>query len=213
MAVKYYINGVDFKTDGVGVSGSKGLLDLPKRKDVQAQQWPDLHGEVADLAKPVFDVREITLECWLAAADRGTFATLANTFLQRFAGAGTQRLMVEADSSKPLVYEVYAKDGVAVNKRWRNGRMSGTFSLKLREPEPVKRVVKFTSSSGSITLTTANPVNIYWGDGTNTQGVAGTAVVSAKNFGTSGTRYAIVTGNIDDITAFSTTGTIVWSKL
>lgn len=49
--------------------------------------------------------------------------------------------------------------------------MIGTFSLKLKEPDPVKRVVRHQRlNSGSAKVSVAfksdKMINIYWGDGT-----------------------------------------------
>ena len=71
---------------------------------------------------------------------------------------------------KPLIYEVYAKDAIEVDKTWNDALMVGTFKLKLREPEPVKRVLKHirvgeSTKTCEITLTSTKYVNIYWGDG------------------------------------------------
>ena len=55
---------------------------------------------------------------------------------------GTQRLYIGIHPTKPLVYEVYSEDGIAPSKRWHDEMMIGTFTLKLKEPDPVKRVIR-----------------------------------------------------------------------
>ncbi|MGG6550360.1 UNVERIFIED_CONTAM: LamG domain-containing protein, partial [Prevotella sp. 15_C9] len=77
-------------------------------------------------------------------------------------------LMISIHPTKPLVYEVYCEDGVAPSKRWHDDKMIGTFSLKLKEPDPVKRVVRHQrlnsgSASVSVAFKSDKMVNIYWG--------------------------------------------------
>lgn len=147
MTVGYYINGLTFDSLNVHVSASKGLLDKLKLKEPQKYAWTEEHGEHVDLTKPRFEAREITLECFITASSSVDFITKINAFWSQFEGAGTKRLMVIIDPAKPLVYEVYVPDSIDVDKEWNDADMVGTFSLKLREPEPVKKVIKFTASS------------------------------------------------------------------
>lgn len=119
---------------------------------------------------------------------------------------------------KPLVFEVYSSEGIDIKKTWNERSMVGTFKLKLTEPEPIKKVIKFTSDGGDndtlgITVTSSKLLNIYWGDGSHTYDVSGTAQTATHAF-EAGTYYIVVTGNIDEITSLTTTtGTIVWNKL
>ena len=115
------------------------------------------------------------------------------------------------------MYEVYLPDGTDIAKEWNDSKMVGTFTLKLKEPEPVKRVLKHfrvneNSKTVTITLTTQKLVNIYWGDGTTTQDVYGTQTIT-HDYSENGEDYVIVTGVIEDITDFSTNAIIVWNKL
>ncbi len=213
MVVSYFINNTDFRNLGVRVTASKGLLDLPKRKLVEGKDWPELHGEITDLETAVFEAREITLDCFIAADGAENLSNAIRTFIGLLAAPGLHRLEVNAQMVKPLFYQVYLRDSVSVNKRWKDGRNVATFSLKLREPEPVKRVVSFSGTTCNITLTSQWPVNIYWGDGSHTYDVQGETISVTKTFASAAVRYAIITGNIDQISYFSTNGTLVWAKL
>lgn len=127
------------------------------------------------------------------------------------------RLTIDIHPTKALVYEVYLPDGTDISKEWNDSKMVGTFSLKLKEPEPVKRVLKHfrvneNSKTVTITLTTEKLVNIYWGDGTTTQDVYGTQTIT-HDYSENGEYYVIVTGVIEDIAKFSTNAIIVWNKL
>ena len=127
--------------------------------------------------------------------------------------------MIVTNPTKPLVYEVYAPAGIAVDKKWRDDIMIGTFSLKLREPEPVKRVLKHivvneASKTCSITLSSDRYFNIYWGDGSVDYDCGGGENITISHtYATNGDYYPIITGVIDGITQFTTNAIIVWNEL
>ena len=216
-ALEYYLNGVNFKDWGVYVSESNGVLDRPKLKTPPKVDWDDYHGEVVDLRSKRVGAREITLNCFIQATGKVDFVTKLNSFMDEFGRDGTQRLTIVIDPTKPLIYEVYNESGVSVSKRWRDELMVGTFSLKLQDPDPVKRILKFTQTSAAtthtITLTSAKSVTIYWGDGTKTEDVYGTDISVSHTYPATGDYFAVIAGVIEDITDFSTNGTIVWNKL
>ena len=113
----------------------------------------------------------------------------------------------------------YAPAGIAVDKKWRDDIMIGTFSLKLREPEPVKRVLKHivvneASKTCSITLSSDRYFNIYWGDGSVDYDCGGGENITISHtYATNGDYYPIITGVIDGITQFTTNAIIVWNEL
>ncbi len=215
--LEYYIDGTNFKAWDIYVSESNGLLDRPKLKAPLKIDWDDYHGEVVDLRDKRVEAREITLNCFIHANGKLDFITKLNTFLNVFQKNGTQRLTVEIDPEKPLIYEVYNESGVSIAKRWNDDIMVGTFSLKLKEPEPVKRIVKFTRTGTAtthiITLSSNKTVSIYWGDGTKTEDVYGTNVTVTHTYASNGDYFTEVAGVIEDVKDFSTNGTIVWNKL
>lgn len=221
MTVNYYINGIAFTTYGVKVSGSKGLLNGLKLKEPLKVTWPDQHGEVVDLAAPRYEAREITLECFIKAASSTAFILAAQTFLAAFQKAGLQRLMIDVNDAdagkKALVYEVYMAEGLDITKKWNATLMIGTFTLTLQEPEPVKRVYFFVAATGAmtvtITLTTTDPINIYWGDGTFQNDVTTSTGQVSHTYTTAGVYYLVLTGVIESITAVTTTATILWTRL
>lgn len=214
MSVTYYIGGVDIATTyGVKVSASEGLLSRPKFSAPDSAKWPGYHGEVIDLSRRTFESRKIRLDCFISATTMSGFLEKIGTFLSAMDTPGTIRLMVVVDTEKPLVYEVYLSSGIDIQKQWSDGLNVGTFTIELTEPAPLKRVVKVTGSSLSITMTSSKLVDIFWGDGTSTRDISGTSAASTHTYPTSDTYYAIVAGAIDEITGFSTSGTIIWSKL
>lgn len=228
----YLLDGINFKDYGVFVSKSMGILDALKMKEPLKLDWDGYHGEAIDLTRPRMQARDITLQCFITT-DGGkiAFVKAVKDFLELFytphvkpagakaeiVGAGLHRLTIDIHPTKALVYEVYMPDGTDLDKEWNDDKMTGTFTLKLREPEPVKRVLKHlrvneSSKRITITLTTEKLVNIYWGDGTTSQDVYGTTTIT-HDYDENGEYYVILTGVIEDIKDFSTNAIIVWNKL
>ena len=215
--VKYTVNGVDFKTYGVYVSEGKGMMDGLKMKTPQSVDWPDCHGKIVDLQAKRFEERTITLECFLKAAGETDFISKLKTFLDLFNTDGTQRLHLEIDTAV-LPFEVYCGDGITVKKKWRSDVMTGEFTLKLTEPDPVKRVVRHqrageATKTLTVTLTSAKAVSVHWGDGTKNMDVYGENITVTHNYTANGIYFAVISGVIEEITNFSTNGTLVWNKL
>ena len=214
----YSIDGTDLKAWDIFISESNGLLDRPKLKTPFSVDWEDYHGTVVDLDSPRVEEREITLNCVMSANGKIDFVTKLNGFLDVFSKPGTRRLMVDIHPTKPLLYEVYNENGVAITKRWSDDQMVGKFTLKLKEPAPVKRIVRHQRISNdtkklTITLTTAKAVTIFWGDGTKSADVYGTNVTTTHEYTGDGIYYAIIAGVIEEIESFTTNGIVVWNKL
>jgi hypothetical protein len=215
--LSYKIDGTDFKKWGITVSESNGLLDRPKLKSPFKLDWPDYHGEVIDLSRKRVDAREIELQCWMKASGKIDFVTRLNDFLSVFQNDGTQRLTVDIHPTKPLIYEVYNESGISVSKRWSDETMVGTFSLKLKEPDPVKRILRHqrvneSTKTISITLTSSKTLSVFWGDGTKEE-IAGTNVTLTHQYSEDGVYYTVIAGVIEEIRNFSSNGILVWNKL
>jgi len=218
--VEYYVDGVNFKDLGVYVSASDGLTGLLARKDALTVNWDTYHGIVRDKARPRYKERTITLKCFIEAPSRAAYVMRVENFMRRFRGAGTQRLKVEYNGiSKPLVYEVVCLEAVTPSKEWgryNDAYMVGTFTIKLVEDEPVKRVLRHVGAANTkctITVTSVKKLNIAWGDGTHTYNVSGTDKTVAHTYAEEGEYDIIVSGVIEDIEAFSTNAIVVWDNL
>ena len=216
--VSYAIDGINFKDYGVYVSGSKGILNRPKMKAPAELSWDNYHGKAVDLQHKYLEPREITLDCFIKADCKNDFIVAVSRFQQLFDKKGTNRLTIDAHPVKPLIYEVYCQDVIDVTKTWNDALMVGTFQLKLIEPEPVKRVLRYSRISDAtrtctITLTTAKMVNIFWGDGSVDYDIEGKDVEIMHNYLENGDYFPVITGCIDEITSFTTNAIIVWSKL
>lgn len=219
--ITYLLNGNDLKDMGIRVESSEGVLDLPKLKTPASNDWPDYHGKVIDLTDKRFEEREITLNCWMKANGKIDFTERLNHLYDILRADGTQRLYIGIHPTKPLVYEVYSEDGIAPSKRWHDEMMIGTFTLKLKEPDPVKRVIRHqrrnnATKTVSVAFNSPKMVNIYWGDGTKTEDVYGDHTGNnaiTHTYENDGIYFIIVAGVIEEITDFTTNGIIVWNKL
>ncbi len=214
----YLLDGVDFKDYGVYVSGSDGILNRPKLKAPASLSWDNYHGESVDLMHKFFESREITLSCFVKAESKMDFIKRVSDFEALFDTQGTNRLVIDVHPVKPLIYEVYCKDAIEIQKTWDDDLMVGTFKLKLIEPEPVKRVLKHiriseATKTCTITLTTSKLVNIYWGDGQVDYDVYGDKKTITHVYTNNGDFFPVITGCIDEITDFQTNAIVVWEKI
>ena len=222
--LRYLIDGVDIRDAyGVVIEKSSGLLSRAKLKAPVTTSWQHYHGEIVDLAKPRKEPRIITLKGWMMAENKGDLTTKWNAFMRIFDQAGTRRLTVDVHPTHPLVYEVYLAEDTDIDKKWRNDTMVGTFTLKLREPEPVKRVISHTVTDSNtrtlnIQMYTEKAVTISWGDGTydtDIRSIVNVTHTYPENMvGVNSKTYiAMVIGVIEEIRDFSTTGTVLWNIL
>lgn len=205
---------------GVYVQATRGLLDLPKMKEPVKYSWPDLPGEAIDLSNPQFESKEFYLDCMVQATSILDGMQKVNTFLraliQPVATIGTHRLQITVDSTTYLVYQVYCPDAIAINQRFIRASQVLTFSVKLREPEPVKKIFSWTVPGYTVTISVqaTKPLNIYWGDGTMNADLTPDVVNTINHtYGTTGKKWIIVTGDMESITSLSSTATLVWEKL
>ena len=217
--LEYYLDGVNFKDYGVFVSGSKGLVSRPKMKTPLSESWANYHGKMIDLNHKFYEERTISLNCFIKTKEgKGGYATQLNKFLRAFDAKGTHRFLCDIHPTHPLVYEVYMEDEIDPDKTWNDDVMVGTFTLKMKEPLPIKRVLKYMKVSSAtdtakITLTTNKIVNVYWGDGSVTKDVSGNNVALSHTYADNGNYYIIVAGVIEEITQFDTNAIVVWQKI
>lgn len=231
-SLAYLLDGVDFKEYGVHVSKSKGLMDGLKMKEPTKVNFDGYHGSAVDLSRPRFEEREITLECFMEVrGGKMEFVRNVQNFIKQFTAkhtnaaypnslcpAGLHRLTVDIHPTKPLLYEVYLPDATDIDKTWNDKRMVGTFTLALKEPEPVKMVLKQLCVSDatkrvSITLSTSKLINIYWGDGTTMQDVYGDNITITHDYAENGDYFIIITGVIEELENIETNAIIVWDEL
>jgi hypothetical protein len=213
--VEYYVDGKNFKDYGVYVSKSTGVVGGLAKKDALSVDYDNYHGLVVDKSRPRYKERTITLECFIQASGRSNFVEMANYFMSQFDKAGDRRLKVEYDGeTRPLLFEVDRAAEADIDKTWNDELMVGTFNMKLRECEPVKRILRHIGSgTATIKVTTAKMLNIAWGDNSHTYDVSGTDKTVTHTYDVSGTYDIVISGVIEDITSFDTNCIIIWNRL
>lgn len=217
--VTYYLDGIDIKDYGVFVAKSKGLTSRPKMKTTFKQSWDSYHGAIVDLAHKYVEERTIVLDCFIKTTQgKGGFVRMMNDFIAAFDKKGTHRLMVDLHPTHPLVFEVYLENAIDPDKVWNDDIMVGTFQLTLKEPSPVKTVLKHIRSSvdtktASITITTDKRVTIFWGDGSSVEDVSGNGLTITHDYDTDGEYYIVIAGVIEEVASIETNAIIVWPKI
>lgn len=169
--VKYVLNGHLFKDFNVFVSDSPGITDGLERKPVQTYDWAEYHGTAPDLRKPKYKERKFTLKCFIDADNwENLFEVFKDFIREQFSKPGTQRLHITPFDNETLPYEVYLQDDIKLEKKFRQGRMVGTFDLVLIEPNPIKRVLKTALDTFKLSYEIDSDTEIFFGDGTKQTG-------------------------------------------
>jgi hypothetical protein len=165
--VKYSLNGKNFKDFGVYVSESNNLVGLLERKTITQYDWAEYHGISPDLKNLKFKEREIELKCFIRGNDWETlFDNFRNFIIKEFSKSETQRIHVEPFGYKTLAYEVFMKDEIRPEKQFSNGEMFATFTLKMIEPNPIKKVLKTSLDQLNLKYSCPSETEIFLGDGT-----------------------------------------------
>lgn len=211
--VEFHINNINTKALGIVIESFEGLFSLPERKDPLTFDWPDYHGKVIDLVKPVVDVREMELNCWIKAASQDELISKQEQIKDIFRASGAVRLQVDA-GTKPLIFDVYHPGALDFEGRMpKHGPYASQFTLGLTEFDPVKRILKVSGNSVSITLSSNKLLTISWGDGTVTNNVSGEPITVTHSYTQPGDKYVSIGGVIEDIYNFSTDAVVVWGKI
>lgn len=198
--IVYKLDGTDFKTYSMYVSEGKGILDDPKPKKRFSRSWDTQHGEPIDLRERFVEAREITLECFLKVTSNTDLISKTQAIRALFVASGARRLSITVDTAQPLVFDVYLKDMISFKKKWRNGKNVATFTLKLVDPLPVKKVIAFTLSTNEevgLDFTSSEHCRIFWGDGSYTDHITGGA---SHTYPALGKYYAAICGNLSKLT-------------
>lgn len=140
----YSINGKILKYSfGIYVKSSSGFGAL-KRKQPTDFNFPDQHGDSWDLSEPYFESRDITLECWMSAPNWGKLYENFNAFKAELMKPGQQRLLIQYPPiAKDREYRVIMMDGIDLNARIKDGKVFAEFSIKLKEINPLKKVLVY----------------------------------------------------------------------
>lgn len=135
MELVYSIDGRDFKGYGIYVSSSLGLIGGLKPKKGLTVEWSDENGSCPDLATNCFEGRNIVLNCFIRAESALQFIERMEAFCALFYAAGEHTLKLSL-ADKALEYKVKLADAINVEKKFREGVMIASFSLKLYEYFP-----------------------------------------------------------------------------
>ncbi len=133
MNIVYKFNSINFKTHGVSVSGSTGLLGLPPKR-IETFDIPGESGRAADLAHATFDVRTIELDCFIKAASAEALTSAFRAFVGIFDQTAVKTLSVNV-GNVTLSFLVYLNKVSALKKTFCDGVNVGTFTLTLIEPD------------------------------------------------------------------------------
>lgn len=205
--IRYSIDGIDLQSLGITVRKAKGLFDLPKLKDPLKTSWPTRHGVLVDLSQPIYDVREITLDCAMKADNRISFLTNLNSVIfTNLYKPNLRQLRVDLVDSKPLHYFCYMQGGIDVDlaTKWNDNTHIGLFTLKLIEPEPFKRVYRFEAGEQlqlSLQFDETSQFAVFWGDGSFNI-IAPGITYANHQYSTQGTYYVALVGMVNAITNF-----------
>ena len=229
--IDFLVDGVNFQAYGVEVSKEEGMLDALERKDPPRMDWDSMHGEVVDLSRPYWQPREIKLECYIVASSNTAFIRAKNRFLAAFNSAGTHRLTCEyAGTVKPLEFDVYRTEKVEVVNDWTDDLKVGSFIITLREPQPIKMVLKHICQSGNsvawFQCHTDRSLSVTWGDNNtvcnvitgsgntyksnNLHDANGYPLKVQHTYAAGGDYDIVIHGNIERITYFSTNCIVVY---
>lgn len=231
--VTYKLDGVDFAIYGVHVSKSSGLISRPKPKKADGVDWANMHGVAQVVEETYCDVRNIKLTCFIKASTRWDYVTQLNNFARAFDAPGTHRLEIVIDGSHhPLIYEVAIDGDIDPDKTWSDSTMIGTFTLKMREDMPIKKLYTFKPDSSDykreLVIDSDKALTIYWGDGSVDYDVMNNGpVMTGRTYGQDGIvtvkhefsaqtyehdTYILIAGNIEEISSITAENlTLVWS--
>ena len=207
--VRYSVNGKYFKDYGVYISSSDGLFDALKRKKVNTYDWAEYHGSSLDLSSPKFEAREITLKGFVVGDSWVSMKFRFDTIISELQKAGTQRLLIEPFGLKPLPYEVYMEDSSELQKTFSDGKMVGIFTLKLIEPNPIKKVLRVNGSMLRLSYNSKFETEISYGNGEKDIVYSNASLSKVLPSGS----IVVIAGNIENISNLITDAEVLWERL
>lgn len=89
-------------------TGTAELLRFPKRKKTFEQDWRESNGKEYDLTNPVFEDKEVTLQCAIIADSAGQFWEKYDAFFNEIAQPGRHELYIDDHDEK--LYSVFYVD-------------------------------------------------------------------------------------------------------
>lgn len=210
--VVYLLDRIPFKNYNIYVSDSSNLFDKPSFKEGLRVDWKDEHGFDIDLSKRFNESKQITLDCFIPSNFFKDCIEKFNTFLNEIDKRRSIRLSVIAGELR-LEFQLFRSDSAEIKLQYDDVTKVGLFKLKLVENMPVKRILKATNQSTTITINSPKILVINWGDGTEryTQPGNNTYTKGYLNF-QADQYFPIIMGDIDSITSFTSNTTVLWNK-
>ena len=205
-AVIYSLNGRKFKDYKIFISESKGLLDKPKPKSRASYDWAEHHGKAIDTSPTKYEEREITLSGWIEGENWQEIKRNFDSLLSEFNKEGLARLIVDFGSK--LVFDVYLSDGVELDKHFSQGQTFGKFTLKMKDPNPIKKTLTIHGGRLDIKFTALSWVEINI-NGKN-QTLKGK--IDLHEDLPQGENFITIAGNMQDIKNLETNATILWEN-
>ena len=205
-AVIYSLNGQKLKDYKVYISESKGLLDKLKPKNRASYDWAEYHGKAVDTSPTKYEEREITLSGWIEGENWQEIKRNFDRLLSEFDKEGLVRLVV--DFGDKLVFDVYLYDGVELNKNFSQGQTIGKFTLKMKEPNPIKKTLSIARGRFNLKFTALSWVDINInGKNRSMKGNVDIHEDLSEN-----ENYITIAGNLEDIKNLETNATILWEN-
>lgn len=218
-SVQYIFDNTDLAGLGLIVKSSDGVLSQPDFKTPTSHDWKESHGTMVDLSARRLRDRTIKLVGYIVGDNPADLTNKVQQLFNVLSGNGMHMLrIIVPNANAPLFFQVYLQKKIDVKKQWKpNGPNVGELTIELTEPEPVKRVISFGASitTASIKMNTnGEAVNIRYSDGfAQLDAITSGTQTITHRFSTTGEHFAIITGNIDAITDYTTNGQTTWSKL
>ena len=205
-AVIYSLNGQKLKDYKVYISESKGLLDKLKPKNRASYDWAEYHGKAVDTSPTKYEEREITLSGWIEGENWQEIKRNFDRLLSEFDKEGLVRLVV--DFGDKLVFDVYLYDGVELNKNFSQGQTIGRFTLKMKEPNPIKKTLSIGRGRFNLKFTALSWVDVNInGKNRSMKGNVDIHEDLSEN-----ENYITIAGNLEDIKNLETNATILWEN-
>lgn len=152
--MSWKIDDIDFKTYGVSVYKSAGVLDMPRMVDT-SNDWLDRNGR--DYWQPAEDVkyqeREITLNCYIKATGYEQFKTKVLAFYAALFAPGERTLLTPFGNS---ISGIIVQDAISMVRRTQyvSSQQIGMFQLRLtvKGDSQTNIISLYTNFAGTPTL-------------------------------------------------------------
>ena len=135
MNVFYKYDNNAFRTYGVFVSGSDGIIGMPERKAPNKYEYPDESGYVPDLSNVIYEAREIDLTCFIKAATAEELISKYEAFTALLSEVKETKTLSITVGTKSLSFEVFCQKIGKIKKTFTKVVNVGTFTIKFIEPD------------------------------------------------------------------------------